>query len=213
MINKVSMKEFVYSREKINDNTERIVCNNKDCCVLKCNIGKGVFNGPWKNKSMQVAGVFVIDIVTDSVLLVQSYHKNWGPPKGGIEEGENSEKAALRELREETGITVKKDELMGPLVLSCGTFYLLEFSKEKYDKNRYSEKITGTDITGVGWMSISCFKSNFDYITDIVNQSARYLVKNYNKFREKLTRKYEVDMMINININTLFLKSLRINIF
>jgi 8-oxo-dGTP diphosphatase len=56
------------------------------------------------------AGVVVID--RDSVLLVEHGHAAghltgaWGIPAGGIDEGETARDAAVRELREETGLRV-----------------------------------------------------------------------------------------------------------
>jgi 8-oxo-dGTP pyrophosphatase MutT (NUDIX family) len=39
------------------------------------------------------------------VLLIRDRHRNWGFPKGHVERGEDPAAAALREVREETGVT------------------------------------------------------------------------------------------------------------
>ncbi len=39
------------------------------------------------------------------VLLIRDGHRNWGFPKGHLEQGEAPEAAALREVREETGLS------------------------------------------------------------------------------------------------------------
>lgn len=45
------------------------------------------------------------------VLVIRDPYRNWGLPKGHLEDGEDSREAALREVREETGL----DELtLGP---------------------------------------------------------------------------------------------------
>lgn len=45
------------------------------------------------------------------VLVIRDPYSNWGLPKGHLENGENAREAALREVREETGL----DQLrMGP---------------------------------------------------------------------------------------------------
>ena len=52
-------------------------------------------------------------IVLDSekrVLMVRQYHEErdiWMVPGGGIEDGENAEQAAVREVKEETGLDIK----------------------------------------------------------------------------------------------------------
>ena len=42
------------------------------------------------------------------VLLVQTHQGWWGIPKGHADPGEDAKQAALRELSEETGLTVKR---------------------------------------------------------------------------------------------------------
>jgi ADP-ribose pyrophosphatase YjhB (NUDIX family) len=39
------------------------------------------------------------------VLLIRDPYRKWGLPKGHLEEGEGAEEAALREVREETGLS------------------------------------------------------------------------------------------------------------
>jgi ADP-ribose pyrophosphatase YjhB (NUDIX family) len=58
------------------------------------------------------AGGVVLN-VEGCVLLVSQYGTSWSLPKGHLEEGETPLAAALREIREETGVT--RLELVGPL--------------------------------------------------------------------------------------------------
>lgn len=49
------------------------------------------------------------------ILLVRQHHENkniWMVPGGGIEEGENSQDAAIREVLEETGLIIHIDRLL-----------------------------------------------------------------------------------------------------
>ena len=48
--------------------------------------------------------VFRLDAGRPSYLLIRDSYKNWGFPKGHIETGEQPETAALREVKEETGL-------------------------------------------------------------------------------------------------------------
>jgi 8-oxo-dGTP pyrophosphatase MutT (NUDIX family) len=48
--------------------------------------------------------VFRLDVGQPVFLLIRDSYNNWGFPKGHIEAGEQPETAALREVREETGL-------------------------------------------------------------------------------------------------------------
>lgn len=54
------------------------------------------------------------------VLLIRDAHRNWGFPKGHLERGEEARDAALREVREETGLSAL--ELIAPLETIRWTF-------------------------------------------------------------------------------------------
>lgn len=62
------------------------------------------FGSPREGK----AGIIVIDARTSSLLLVQSYGGLYSIPKGSMERGEDPCAAALRELKEETGMNVSR---------------------------------------------------------------------------------------------------------
>jgi len=53
-------------------------------------------------------------------LLIRDPYKNWGLPKGHLEEGETAGEAALREVAEETGLT---DLRLGPELETIDWFF------------------------------------------------------------------------------------------
>lgn len=61
----------------------------------------------WKKAEIELSagGVIVRRADGDEVLLIKDSYGNWGFPKGHLEPGESGREAALRECREETGIT------------------------------------------------------------------------------------------------------------
>lgn len=85
-------------------------------------------------------------------LIIRDSYKNWGFPKGHVEQGERPEDAAVREVREETGVdglTVRGAietidwyfRFRGRLIHKVCHFYLMETEREDTNPQR-SEGIT-----------------------------------------------------------------------
>ena len=85
-------------------------------------------------------------------LLIRDSYKNWGFPKGHLENGERPEAAALREVREETGLTGLETRgaietidwyfrFRGRLIHKVCHFFLMETASDRTSPQR-AEGIT-----------------------------------------------------------------------
>jgi ADP-ribose pyrophosphatase YjhB (NUDIX family) len=104
------------------------------------------------------AGVFVYDKETDKILLVQSCGRFWGPPKGSMEQGEDIETAAIRELQEETGVSLTREDIIGKRIYlkNSSHHYFLYFGSESHPV--VQDTPGGNDANGVGWFNYECLR-------------------------------------------------------
>jgi len=80
------------------------------------------------------------------VLLVQEAGGSWGPPKGHMEAGESQLDTALRELREETGIT----PATSGFCVVPGFCELVEYPSRKHPGRTKRVVLLGATLDG-GW--------------------------------------------------------------
>ena len=100
-------------------------------------------------RSSYKAGIILINDQNE-VLLVKNYEGKWSFPKGSVELDENVKEAAMRELREETGISIAEDQLKLTFRYYRQQYFVARFTKD-YDINLIQNK---NEITGIGWF---CF--------------------------------------------------------
>lgn len=87
------------------------------------------------NQHHLAAGVVIVE--SDRLLLVRD-HQGWSLPKGSVEPGELMNETAVREAREETGFTVRLEEVA----------FITEYRSRRYGRYLqvyYQAFITGTD--------------------------------------------------------------------
>lgn len=112
-----------------------------------------------------------------SVLLIRDPYRNWGLPKGHLEEGEDTQQAAVREVSEETGL----DQLeVGPEVGTINWFFRRRGTLvHKFCTFFLMRSTQGDAIPEVGEGITECVWLPFpDAIERLTYENARETLKN-----------------------------------
>lgn len=102
-------------------------------------------------------------------LLIRDSYANWGFPKGHVEPGERAEEAALREVREETGLrelalrgTIDTIEwyfrFRGRLIHKACHFFLMETTQSETAPQR------AEGITACQWLGFEAAAASISYV-------------------------------------------------
>lgn len=148
---------------------EIIKCKCEFGCLLKRQFKKEIFEfDNSRELYADGAGIIVIDS-KNRILLTQSYNCRWGIPKGKVEKDETIINCAQRELFEETGFNVEisNNNLMYVFENLYNSSKKISLFARKFSfigktKSKKFEDLEDAEITGIGWMNISCLKNNFD---------------------------------------------------
>jgi len=168
--------QLVQNKKKDNKNLackSGCISCSKNCCQMFW-IRHRPFRGEWpKRYDNRRAGVLVLDTSRKYVLLVQSCGRLWGAAKGCMEPGETPEMAALRELKEETGIEAKSENLSIKIKINQDSYYILLHPKRNLKIPQSKEY---NDVSGLGWVSLECLRENCGYFKNMLNLHAKILI-------------------------------------
>ena len=121
------------------------------------------------------AGVFIYDPITNKILLIQSRGNFWGPPKGTINYGETDIQCAIREVKEETGLIISKDDLVKSITISNNaTYFYLEMNECSVKIEKTDEQ---NDATGIAWIKPECLTKSIEFGNISVTRHFRILAR------------------------------------
>lgn len=109
------------------------------------------------------------------VLLVQSHGRMWGPPKGTVEDSESLAECAVREVREETGLSISVDNKQSTSVGRRVYLYHIHMQKA-YIQPR---AVPHNDSTAAGWFSVQCIQHNVEHTGFPVNHVLRASLQRF----------------------------------
>lgn len=147
-----------------------------ECCELNIE--------PYKNDGFiytqykgirKKAGVLIYN--GDKVLLVQSRGNFWGFPKGTMENGEKVKDCALRELKEETGIELNKEDLEECVCIHNKALYYIYELKEEIGSVQIN--IPDNDVNGITWIKLKCLQDMFKCNQMKLNYHCKYLLQHH----------------------------------
>lgn len=157
------------------------------CCEIKMKSYIPTFKVyDYKTKLKKLkAGVFFYDPKLERVLLVQSRGEKWGPPKGTIEEKETIEDCAIREVLEESGLIVTKDQLdASPRYrVDRATYFYIEQDSTHPDSESSISNILDNDASGVMWINTKCLMDMFYFHGFDLNSHCKKLLQKILKIK------------------------------
>jgi len=154
-------------------------CKN-NCCKYEIKKYERCIFTP-RNK--QKAGVFIYDPHAKKLLLVQSRGNLWGPPKGSVEENESVINCALREVLEETGISLNTDDIGNNNKFIFNDSHYFYYTMDEIPVTLETPMISsGTnDASGIGWFQIECLKELISSKTISINFHCKLLIEYFLK--------------------------------
>ena len=150
---------------------------DKKCCklIIEPYVSDGFVYTPERGIRKKKAGVLIYNSETQKVLLIQSKGNFWGFPKGSLELGEKVKECALRELKEETGIQLKSEDLVDCICIhNKALYYVYEMNQEI---GSVQKNIIDNDVNGITWIKLSCLQDMFKKNKMKFNYHCKYLLQ------------------------------------
>lgn len=155
----------------------------KGCCTFHMSQYEDILyemNDGWKEVTtiIKKAGCFIYDSTTNRLLMIQSRGRYFGFPKGSLYENENIQDGAIRELKEETGIDINKNQLLQSFIIKNHSYNSIYYMVDLKEINVFPQiHIKDNDANGIGWISLDCLKDMIFSKKIKINQHARILIK------------------------------------
>jgi hypothetical protein len=180
------MNGILIELDKYNEIKEHLCCNG--CCTFRVrNIPLQVFG---KSPNYKKAGAFIIDPSTNRIVLVKGkYADIWGIPKGSVEADEDVLVAAMREVKEETGIELTMDDLKEQVMYGNEQIFKVE---------RKENKLVPADVhdaVGVVWIKLDCLILMMSRNDIKLNYLTKKILKKIYGFEIDDSKKYKVKVI------------------
>ena len=121
------------------------------------------------------AGAIIYDPRLNRLVLIQSRGNLWGFPKGSLEDNENNNEGAIREVKEETGILLQESQLLNSHKVKNAVYFEVYITYTPLN----IQKSPGNDANSVAWLRPTC-------IQDLVNKNKIKLNSHCRSLCEKL---------------------------
>ena len=149
---------------------------------------------PKKRFNSKKAGMFIIDVSSNKVLLIQSRGNLWGLPKGTFESDETPEDCAIREVHEETGLLISRDKLLNKFIIKNQAYYFYVEMKQVYIQ--VQKHVENNDANAIGWIRVECIDKLIKCGTICLNYHTRLCFENFIKKKFSYSKKKNTDLKI-----------------
>lgn len=150
------------------------------CCQLKF-VPYQPSNQPFivVKRSRKKAGIFITE-PEGKILLVQSKGNLWGCPKGTMKSSETDFECAIREVKEETGISVDpealKDSPRFNNYRTKATYFHMVLPCQAVE---VQTQIPDNDANGIGWIYTRCLQDLIQRKVLSINQHCRMVIEKF----------------------------------